>query len=215
MIEWSKVTPEEFEKLCAELLELNGFSNIEWYGKSGGDKGRDITATRVEDRISGIRREKRWIIQCKRYVSKRLSKQDVEGFLISAREHAPDTALLIISDTLTPDVRDWLKTIQTDYRFEILVWEERDLEREVHRHANRLSCNLPVKPQAENPIVFYELSHNVRNYTCTEFEEVGFYVMNAGGEKYDIPRIQEFIKFIRANEITFDIAEDLHDEAKN
>jgi hypothetical protein len=42
MADWKRVSAEEFEKLCTELLELNGFENIQWYGSGGGDKGRDI-----------------------------------------------------------------------------------------------------------------------------------------------------------------------------
>ena len=52
MIDWKRVSAEEFEKLCTELLELNGFENIQWYGSGGGDKGRDIVATKIEERVS-------------------------------------------------------------------------------------------------------------------------------------------------------------------
>lgn len=205
MIEWSKVTPEEFEKLCAEILELNGFSNIEWYGKSGNDKGRDITATRVEDLLPGIRRERKWIVQCKRYVNKRLTKHDLEGFLIAAKEHSPDTTLLIISSTLTPDVRDWLKVTQKDYRFDIFVWEERDLEREIRLYTNRLTYKPPISPQSESPVLFYAMSHHDRVYMCNEIEDVGFYVANSSAKnEHDITIIKEFINFIRENKITFD-----------
>jgi hypothetical protein len=43
-ITWSQLTPTEFEKLCSLILEANDFTDIKWYGKSGGDKGRDLTA---------------------------------------------------------------------------------------------------------------------------------------------------------------------------
>jgi hypothetical protein len=66
MVEWSQISPDEFEKLCAELLELSGFGNIEWFGKGGGDKGRDLIASRIEERLPGIRRETKWLVQCKR-----------------------------------------------------------------------------------------------------------------------------------------------------
>jgi hypothetical protein len=47
MINWTRINPEEFEKFCAELLELNGFENLQWYGKGGADKSRDIVATKI------------------------------------------------------------------------------------------------------------------------------------------------------------------------
>ena len=43
-INWEKLNPEGFEKFCYHLLELNDFSNIQWHGTSGDDKGRDLVA---------------------------------------------------------------------------------------------------------------------------------------------------------------------------
>ena len=41
MINWKNLTRIEFEELCYILLEQNSIKNLEWYGRSGGDRGRD------------------------------------------------------------------------------------------------------------------------------------------------------------------------------
>jgi len=47
MIDWQKTTPKDFGSLCAQLIELNGFTNVQWYSGSGGDKGSDFIAQRA------------------------------------------------------------------------------------------------------------------------------------------------------------------------
>ena len=118
MIKWTDINPTRFEELCYELIEQNGFKNIEWLGKGGGDRGRDITAVKHEEPLSGIRRERRWIVQCKRYVKAAPTKIDVESFLVAAREHTPDAVLLIITNTLSANTKDWLKAVTPQYTFD-------------------------------------------------------------------------------------------------
>jgi len=203
MIEWSQISPEQFEKLCAELIELYGFSNIEWFGKGGGDKGRDLIAFRLEEPLPGVRRQAKWLIQCKRYTRKRISKLDVEAFLVAAKEHSPDTALLIVATTLTPDVRDWLRSVRDQYRFEIILWEERDLEREIRRYRERLSIVPTLRPRSEDSVLFYPMRSYDRIYMSNEIEEVGFYVVSHSDPSDDVRRIRKFVDFLRNNEVHF------------
>lgn len=212
MIDWAQISPRDFETLCGELLEANGLANIVWYGSAGSDKGRDLTATKVEEPLPGIRRERQWVVQCKRYVRHRPTKDDIEGALVAAKEHSPDTVLLIIANTLSSHVRDWLNAVSKDYSFEVLLWEARDLEREVAKHRHRLSQKPPIVPQAAEPIYFYVRDSGYRSYYCNELEDVGFEVMNAMGPEEDIPRIREFIEFIRHNEVVFDEG---HDDSRD
>lgn len=205
MFRWSDVTPEMFEKLCAELLEHNGFTNLQWFGSGGRDKGRDLVADRIYEPLPGTRRLQRWVIQCKRYTEKRLTKMEIEAFLVACKEHRPDSVLLIITSTLSPDVRDWLNATKMDYRFDVLTWEERDLEREIRKTREHLSHIPTVEPKSDYPVQFYPMSLGDRVYMCNEVSEVGFVVMNASKIGYDIERIKEFIDFICNNEISFDL----------
>src|SRR6266567_2477815 len=86
-ITWSQLTPTEFEELCYLILEANEFTDIEWYGKSGNDKGRDLTAKKEESLLVSSKTIAKWIVQCKRYVTKAPTKRDIESFLTAAREH--------------------------------------------------------------------------------------------------------------------------------
>lgn len=211
MIDWSKITPEEFEELCAELLEMNSFSNIEWYGKGGGDKGRDILASRFDEPVPGTQYLEKWLIQCKRYTKRTLTKLDLETLFASAREHAPHTVLLMYTGALTADVRDWIKSVEQSYSFRIIIWEERDLESQIRRHHKKLSKPPKLLPQRNEPIRFYHTEVG-KHYMCNEVEEVGFVVYNSFSRDSDIGMIHDFIEFIRNNELVLDEEIDNRDE---
>src|SRR5205085_6420975 len=59
-VTWSQLTPSLFEKLCSLILEQLEFTDIEWYGKSGGDKGRDLTAKKEESPLPSSKRMTKW-----------------------------------------------------------------------------------------------------------------------------------------------------------
>ena len=60
MTDWDQVTPEQFEKLCHKLMELNKFTDIEWHGNSGGDRGRDIVAYKQEEVLPHTSKRAKW-----------------------------------------------------------------------------------------------------------------------------------------------------------
>ncbi len=126
-IAWPQLKPKEFEQLCCLILEANEFTDIQWFGESGNDKGRDILAKKLESPLPSVRINSNWVIQCKRYISKPPKKDDIASFLNSAREHKPDNVLIAVTNTLSSNTKDWLESIRTDYSFQIYLWEERDL----------------------------------------------------------------------------------------
>jgi predicted helicase len=198
----------EFEKLCTELLELNGFENLQWYGSGGGDKGRDIVATKIESPISGVRRQRNWVVQCKRYIRTTVKKQEISEFLTAAREHEPDAVLIIVTRTLTANTRDWLEAVRKEYRFEICTWEERDLEREIGRFRTQLSKLPPIVPDPKRVTTFSAIGESGVTYfpdIASQFEEVGIHLMNSYGAERDRQILEEFIEFIRHNEVRFDL----------
>jgi HJR/Mrr/RecB family endonuclease len=105
---WSKLNPKEFEHLCYLILEANDFTDIQWFGESGNDKGRDILAKKIESPLPDVRRNSKWVVQSKRYVSKPPRKDDIASFLTSAREHKPDHVLVALTNTLTSNTKDGL-----------------------------------------------------------------------------------------------------------
>lgn len=208
-ISWSQLKPKEFEQLCCLILEANEFTDIQWFGESGNDKGRDIMAKKLESPLPSVIRNSDWIIQCKRYVSKPPKKDDIASFLISAREHKPDNVLIAVTNTLSSNTKDWLESVRSDYPFQIYLWEERDLAREIYKHKRHISERLPQIYSKSDPVYLYHLKGNEIHFACDEFEEISIVVMNHGEtKKGDINRareqVAEFIKFLKQNDIEFD-----------
>src|SRR6266567_1300616 len=170
--DWSQLTPAEFEQVCYRLLEAAGFKNLRWYGKAGGDKGRDIVGEKTEHPLPGTERLSHWVVQCKRYLKGQPSKGELKEFLASATEHRPDSVLVIVSTTFSPDIKEWIKAVDRDYPFDIHTWEEMDLQRELARHRAEISVDFPRLYGTGETILFYAMSRNEYQFACNEFEEV-------------------------------------------
>ena len=204
MAPWHNLSPIKFEEFCYHLLKLNKFKNLSWYGKGGNDKGRDIIATKTESPLAGMALAKRWVVQCKHYPKADITKSRISDWLAGCKEHKPDRVLLIISRTLTANMKDWLDSVRPDYRFEIHVWEETDLETQYHNHGVKLRSFFPELPKLPRPILMQAVDRDEYFFACTEFEEVGIHVYNAGNRREAMKWVKEFVEFIKANEFQFD-----------
>ena len=60
-VDWNLISPEKFEQLCALLLECNDFTNIQWFGKHGMDKGRDLVAENIVNPLPHITEVNKWL----------------------------------------------------------------------------------------------------------------------------------------------------------
>lgn len=208
-ISWSQIDPKEFEQLCYLILEANNFSEIQWFGEAGGDKGRDITAKKIESPLLSVQRNTKWVVQCKRHISKPPKKEDLASFLVAAREHKPDNVLIIVTNTLSPDTKDWLDSVRGDYQFQIYLWEELDLRREIHTHKRHISERFPRIYSKSDPIFVYHMQGNQVQFVCNEFEDIYVVVMNKNETKTNEVSearkyVAEFIQFLKQNEIDFD-----------
>jgi hypothetical protein len=201
---WSKLSPTEFERLCYLLLEVNDFTGLSWYGKSGADKGRDILATKSIEPLAGVKRHETWVIQCKRYIDKQPTKNELGAFLQSCREHKPSSVLLIFTLTLRASLKDWLKAVQDEYNFSIYLWEEEDLRRELDLHRSRIREKFPQLYETGNTIVFYRSVPNEVRIMCSEFLEVDFVAWNVSNYKEAREKVIEFIEFIKENDIVLE-----------
>lgn len=123
--------------------------------------------------------------------------------LHAAREHDIDFFLLAITETLQSSFRDWIDSIRGDYRFEIIIWDDLELRREVRSHFSVIADQFSALVKQKNVVNFYEVADSGKSYFCNEVDEVGFYIMNDYGREGNIKWIKEFIAFIRENEISF------------
>jgi hypothetical protein len=203
-INWKELSPRDFEKFCYHVLELNQFSNIKWHGKSGGDKGRDLTATKIESPLPSIEKYSSWVIQCKRYIATPPTKDEISSFLNSAREFKPDNVLLIISNTLTSNVRDWLESIKSEFQFNIYLWEEQNLITQIIRHRDVLSEYFPKNDDFAKQVVFYQINPGVIRLSCEEFQDVDLFCSNVSNYEQAKIKASEFIKFLKERNIIFE-----------
>jgi hypothetical protein len=185
-------------------LEKHGFKNIEWHGTSGNDRGRDIVCIRSSEPLPGVIRTERWLVQCKRYTEKRISKGELNQLLAAAREHKPDTLLLVITDTLNSSLRDWLAEAQKDFPFSVVVWEELHLRREVMKHRRELLDVVPEILKSDTPTVFYQMKESGCAFVCNDFEEIEIRHINESDPKKAKEIIREFILHLQQNKVLFD-----------
>ncbi|MCX5827627.1 MAG: restriction endonuclease [Deltaproteobacteria bacterium] len=203
-INWKELNPRDFEKFCYHVLELNDFSNIQWHGKSGGDRGRDLTATKIESPLPSIEKYSSWVIQCKRYIAKPPSKDEISSFLNSAREFKPDNVLLIISNTLTSNAKDWIKSIKGEFQFNIYLWEEQNLITQIIRHRDVLSEYFPENEDFGKQVVFFKINPGGIRLGCNEFQEVDLFCTNASNYEEAKKIAYEYVKFIKEHNIIFE-----------
>jgi hypothetical protein len=99
-----------------------------------------------------------------------------------------------------------LKSVAPDYPFEIYQWEERDLEQQLRRHRSKLTIRPQVRPQDREPLWFGEINPAGKIYMSGiehRFEEVGFYLLNSCGPARDKQILEDFVEFIRHNDVQF------------
>ncbi|WP_026705186.1 restriction endonuclease [Flavobacterium soli] len=132
MADWNKISYEEFEQLCYEIISSEGFYNITRLGGTG-DRGRDLIAEKLSPLLHGSNEVQRWIIQCKRYTTTKLTIEDLAAELNKVRMHKPDYYLLLITNALNPNLYDWLQQVKTEYSFKIHIfgvdWLENQLQK--------------------------------------------------------------------------------------
>jgi len=148
-IDWSKITFNDFEELCYHLLEELEFSNIDWIGSHGRDRQRDLRAAKMETPLPGIQELRKWIIQCKRYVSRPPSRSDLEKTITWCSARKLDYLLFIFPNTLTSGTYDWLDGKRGFVQFKILTLERPKLETLLLDHVDRLKPFLPPEIAAE------------------------------------------------------------------
>ncbi len=70
MVDWSSLSPDDFEELCTAILYKNNFHDITKMGNANDrDRGRDIVAHKRKTIMSAIETDEKWIVQCKRYLA--------------------------------------------------------------------------------------------------------------------------------------------------
>ena len=125
-LDWDRLTDQDFEELCYDYLSKNGFENIEWYGRGGNDRGRDLKCTKSEIVFDDFRRTAVYLVQCKKWVSRPPEPSDLINTIAWADVHKPNALVIMVSNTLTGNSKDWLKEIEKSKTYAIFLYEEKN-----------------------------------------------------------------------------------------
>jgi hypothetical protein len=100
-LDWSKLGPEDFERLIFLLVsDTPGYENIQWLTNTkASDRGRDLSAVRIQkDDLSGTIRS-RVIIQCKHWIKKTVNADTVTQIKQRMLEWEPPRVDILIIAT--------------------------------------------------------------------------------------------------------------------
>jgi hypothetical protein len=120
-IDFSKLNPDDFEKLCFDLLQQKGFINIHPVGKTNApDGGCDIFA---DEEVQGVfgSEIRHWIFQCKHSKSS-LNRKDVAEIPDLLREYNADKYGLFCSNSLTPEAIKRLQSLNEKHNGIVKYW---------------------------------------------------------------------------------------------
>ncbi len=141
---WDSLSPTEFEELTFWILHREGFFNLEWYGESGSDKGRDIICQR-KDILGPKVLVRNCVVQCKRYKGQ-LGRTKIHDDIVKNIEHNPDFFILVTSGIISAATKDWLGAAQGRFGMRIITWERTDLSILLNHHQDLRMQYLGIIP---------------------------------------------------------------------
>ncbi len=156
--DWAELTPDNFEKLCSDLLSYLGFSNVLRLGGSG-DKGRDIICRRSVELNPSVVLNLNWVVQCKHCFGG-LKKSHILDDLAKASEHSFDLWMLMTTANITASWRDWFEELSRNkrYSFRIHYMDRQVLERLLAQYPKVLSKYFPDKLDASEQVLVSAIS---------------------------------------------------------
>jgi len=131
-IDFSKIKDWEFEFICFELIQRNGFENVTWR-KKGADNGRDIEATfRTVNNLTEPF-EERWFFECKHYTAG-LPPQELYSKIAWADAENIQHFVVMVSSHLTNGARVWLEKTRPQKKYKIHVLEGEKIKKLISKY---------------------------------------------------------------------------------
>lgn len=159
-LDWDMLTDQDFEELCYDLLDKDGFENLKWLGHSGSDRGRDITCSKNQRILGNIERKTIYHVQCKRYVARPPHPSDLSDTIAWADAHKPHVLLIMVSNTLTAPTHDWLFKVGEGKPYQILVYEEKHFERFLEKNRDLYKRHFEGKERKPLPEITTDETQN-------------------------------------------------------
>lgn len=124
-IKFEALNPNDFEKLCLELLIKYNFSQLIWR-QGGADNGRDI-----EGHFNFINpietRETKWFFECKHYTAG-VPPEHLNSKIAWADAEQPAALVIFVSSYITTSARTWLEAIRAQKKYKIIIIEGEQLK---------------------------------------------------------------------------------------
>ena len=147
-LNFSDLSPSEFENLVFHLIDEMGFSNLTWRkggeGNSATDGGRDLEATywRVEPVESA---ELTYWYEVK-HRSGQLERSQVQKAVLDASAEASlDHLVVVTNSTVSNPCLDWVRDFQSKHpRPSISIWQGHDLEVLARKNPRTLARFIPT-----------------------------------------------------------------------
>ena len=138
-VDFTAITPEDFEYLCADLLRYAGFT-IESRPARGPDQGKDLIATRTVTDDMEISETQRYLVECKQMAISRKSVQekDIGNFEIRMKQHKCNRYLLITTTAVSETVKNQLQAVTSDESTvrKATFWAKPELIGRLQKHAD-------------------------------------------------------------------------------
>lgn len=146
-LDFSEITPVDFENLAFHLLDEMGFSNLIWRkggeGNSATDGGRDLEGT-FWTVLPAVSKEEKYWFEVK-YRTNQLEKTQVQSTVINASgNNSKDNLIIITNKTISNPTLDWIKEFQNTHKQpSVTVWQGHDLELLLRKNPRTLARFLP------------------------------------------------------------------------
>ena len=141
-VDFSKLSPHDFEQLIGDLLVSLGFE-VERTPKTL-DGGIDLIAVLRSEDPFGVESEEHWVVQTKLYRDKRVGISFIrETFGLMHLNTRFDHALVVTSGQLTSVAHDYLDSVSKDTRTPIRVIEGTELRRLLLQHPSVVRTYFP------------------------------------------------------------------------
>ncbi len=157
-IQFDKLTGQQFEELCFDLLMSYNFHSLTWR-QGGSDNGRDIEAKfTITNPLIGSYDEK-WLIECKHY-TKGVPVDKLNSKIGWADAENPQHLLIVVSSYPTNDARQWLEKIAPAKPYKIHLIESKQLKSLILA-VERLISKYFIDPISK---LFLEMQNNWRHH---------------------------------------------------
>ncbi|HUE93835.1 restriction endonuclease [Pseudomonas sp.] len=146
-LNFSEISPVDFENLVFHLLDEMGFSNLTWRkggeGNSATDGGRDLEAT-FWTVLPAVSKEEKYWFEVK-YRKGQLEKSQVQGTVLNAAgNNSKDNVVIVANKTISNPTLDWIKEFQNTHKTpSVSVWQGHDLELLLRKNPRTLARFLP------------------------------------------------------------------------